>query len=219
MATFFIAVMAVMFVANTATAQLTITFTENQAAGTTLVSFTGSAPAPFAIDTPDTSEVGQLAIMRYEHVYNSDYMLYISSKDRYYGANSAYDWRFTSGAVPWTGPSSITTYNGAVGGGGFILQFIGSSELFYLYSNSTEPIAKGATMTWDGYATMTGDLSSFGLTPGSGAFTIGNGTDSVTINWTAGATAVPEPSTYAAILGLGGLAFALWRRRQTRASA
>lgn len=36
---------------------------------------------------------------------------------------------------------------------------------------------------------------------------------------TAGATAIPEPSTYAALAGLGALGLAFWRRRQARSVA
>lgn len=39
-----------------------------------------------------------------------------------------------------------------------------------------------------------------------------------TFSLTAGMTAVPEPSTYAAIAGPGALGLALWRRRQKSAA-
>lgn len=132
--------------------------------------------------------------------------------NHYYGNSPDSNWSLTSGSIPWTG--SLDTYSGATGGGGF--HYYGGTSFFLLYSNSTSSISQGQTMTWNASATFLGNYSSFGLTPGSGTFTFGNGTESVSVNWSA--SSIPEPSTYAAIVGVGGLAFALWRRRSVRAN-
>lgn len=67
---------------------------------------------------------------------------------------------------------------------------------------------------WANYAGET--LGSLGITPGTYVWTWGSGAnaDTFTIN----ASAVPEPSSYAALLGLAGLGFASVRRRQRQLS-
>ncbi len=57
-----------------------------------------------------------------------------------------------------------------------------------------------------------GGSNSTGATPGG--LTGGNGTGFLVSDFTITAAAIPEPSTYAALAGLGALGFVMWQRRR-----
>ena len=60
-------------------------------------------------------------------------------------------------------------------------------------------------------------LMDFGITESSGSILMVNGFAPIT--WTAGVTAVPEPSTYAAIFGACALGFVAFRRNRFKRAA
>ena len=71
----------------------------------------------------------------------------------------------------------------------------------------------------DGTTTFGLDLADFTLGSVISGYDFSLDLFADTLRLTATASAIPEPSTYAALAGLGALGLALWRRRQAKSAA
>jgi len=103
----------------------------------------------------------------------------------------------------WGSPTEATSYSGDG-----LRFFVGSSGVRVPTGYDRVNGTLAGSMTWS-------STSLIGLGFASNATTSGSflalGT---TVNWSATNTAIPEPSTYAALFGLGALGFAAWRKRR-----
>jgi len=135
--------------------------------------------------------------------------------------------------APGTSPGTITFNAGLSLDGGSILNFeLGTaSDLIVVGGGLLSGPSSGTvtlnfsdsggfgagTYTLINYATATGtsnfSTGSFSLGSTIGGFNYALGLSGNTLQLTASASAIPEPSTYAAIFGAAALAFAMWRRQ------
>lgn len=97
---------------------------------------------------------------------------------------------------PWSGSFTASSVEGTFG-------FDATSVYGPIGFTSGTLLTGSMTFTNVGYADLGLTLSDTGSFSGT----------SGTVNWSVGASAVPEPSTYAALLGAAGLLFAAVRRR------
>jgi hypothetical protein len=119
---------------------------------------------------------------------------------------------FTWDRTATTGPSSVTLRSSAD-------SF--TSDLGSVTGMASGAITTSRTITISGLTNLS-SATTFRLygyagtaTTGTGGFDIGTNTVNVQLN----GTAIPEPSTYAALFGSLALAGAAWRRRKQRATA
>ena len=82
---------------------------------------------------------------------------------------------------------------------------------FWNSARSWTVVAGNSTSTISGTFFVTNSAWS-----GNGSFSTGIFGDDLLLNWTP--TAIPEPSTYAAIFGVVALATAAWRRQRQKAA-
>ena len=121
----------------------------------------------------------------------------------HYGATSSYinTSVFSGAAIPWTVNTTTPTYSGDAWGF--------SSGRVIAPSNYTANASISGSLTFAGL-----DLTALGFTPTeiANGGTIGSG--NFIVHWSA-SSPIPEPSTYATILGAGALGIAIIRRRRT----
>jgi len=106
---------------------------------------------------------------------------------------------------PGLGPGFPTT------GSGGLVGVLGSNGFLRVPSGYSSGDSISAAMTYDNSS-----LASLGITPGNYVWNWGAGTTADSLTFQAGSGAVPAPPTLA-LLGLGGLLLARWRRRPTPA--
>lgn len=192
-------------------AQLAITFQENEAADTVTITFSGSAAAPFALAVSYPSQNRGFTLSGDD---GSLYGVNGASTAIYYGSSNTGLWSL-SGSIPWSAVAFVSGPDS--GGGGFYYE--GSEGNFGLFSANTSTVNVNDTLTWNSAIYADSSLADIGIPVDSGSFAFTNGTDTVTINWTASAfSSVPEPSTYAAILGAVALIGVVVVRRRASQS-
>lgn len=177
-----------------AQAVLTLSFQQDENTGHLNIVFNGQATAALTATIPAGS-FGAIT---------SNSIIVQSTGDYWFPGSSGWD---LQGYRPWTGelrdPVSIR------GTGGFLYSI--DSSYLQIWSTTNTP----NQIVWDGEMAFEADLVDIGLSDGqSGTFAIVKGGDTITINWDAIVIpAVPEPATYALILGAGIAGVALLRRR------
>lgn len=130
-----------------------------------------------------------------------------SSRVRVFQSGPFERYEITGGPAAITPSSATASYVGiAYTGDTFGL----SGTTFYVPGGYTGgPISGSATGTGTNLAAM-------GFVPGSYVWTIPS--DTITLNVVA-ASPIPEPSTYLALAGFGGLGLLVWRRRAAKRNA
>jgi PEP-CTERM putative exosortase interaction domain len=99
------------------------------------------------------------------------------------------------------GNAGNTGLAGAMGQDGVGIYILGGSVIFYTPSYDLVDLGGGfydLSMTY--FDSSEAQFSFYSVEPSSFSFV----------------TAIPEPSTYAVLLGIGTLGFAIWRRRRAR---
>lgn len=177
----------------TAQAALTIHFEEDVASGHLNVFFGGAASAPsLAMTNPAVS---------FEQFMTG--VAFVLNPTGYQAEMP--NW-IRDGELPWT--SDLRT----------AISYSGTGGIFSTTSHTIYSTDGSGNIVWDGTAAYNTNLAAIGLSDGaSGSFSLTNGIDTITVDWSAVIIPVPEPATYAAVLGLGVAGIALLRRRTNAA--
>ena len=134
--------------------------------------------------------------------------------------------RFFEPRLSYTGSGYTFTSEANNGDGHVIVPLSGNPSGFSTLTVTLTDLTAGT-------ATLTALLSGTGFTPisqdysftGAGGFYVGpsswqgTGGNVIFDNFSYSASAIPEPSTYAAIFGTAALGFAVWRRRRRAAAS
>lgn len=182
-----------------AQAQLLMTFLEDSANGQVSIEFSGQTTADFDVTSGLSGTVAEF-LDGYAFTHEQ-----IGEVQGYSTVPLTMTYAVQLPVVGNFGPSLSN-----IGNGGFYY----SGGVFILVSATSA--SAGESIEWDGISTYEGSLADIDLEEGDFGtlvFTYGEGS-TFTIDWKV--AAVPEPSTYALVLGLGVAGVALLRRRASR---
>lgn len=176
-----------------AQAALTITFEQDDNTGYLNIRFDGEQAIPsLTMHNPGYS-LAQFGFASATVHDSTGYLAFLSNWTR-------------SDPYPWAnGLNPVVSFSGTGG-------INSASPTWHEIFSSTDQTDK---VTWNGISTYVGTLESIGLADRtSGVISFVNDADSFSIEWNAIVIpAVPEPATYALVLGLGVAGVALLRRR------
>lgn len=183
----------------TAQAQLQMTFLEDTKNGHLSIVFSGQTTAIFDVARASSgSNIGFTTTHAFAIIGSIENPIYTSSVE---------SWSYSE-QLPLTHSYNNLIFAAGIGG------FYATNNSFQLASTTSAPT--GGQITWDAILTYVGDLAGIGLELGDfGTLIFTKGADTMVINWDT-ATVVPEPSTYALVLGAGVAGIALLRRRASR---